>query len=166
MSSYSVNGPYLVEFHKKGNKKYIKNQTADFWKKLGSLPTSKGCYVFGIRSAKGIVPFYVGKATKTFKQEAFTPHKLNLYNIALLDYDKGNPVIFFLAHPKDKGKVNAKEIKEIEKYFIQVALLKNDELLNIASTKRPTWAISGIIRSGQRRPKTEESKFKKMMGID
>ncbi len=28
----------------------------------------KGCYVFGVRSGRGITPVYVGKATRSFDQ--------------------------------------------------------------------------------------------------
>ena len=59
-----------------------KTNVDSFLSKHQELMTCKGCYIFTIRVTSGILPFYVGKATKTFGQEIFTPHKTEKYNSA------------------------------------------------------------------------------------
>jgi hypothetical protein len=79
----------------------------EFWTQsdeLRELGTERGCYVFAIRAGKGVTPIYVGKATKSFKQECFNPSNRHKFSNGMADYVKGTPVLYFVRHPKQKGK--------------------------------------------------------------
>ena len=71
-----------------------------FWKEVETrdvgLAMASGCYVFGIRAAKGATPWYVGQAKVSFRQECFTRHKLNHYN-SVIAHRTGTPILFLVA---------------------------------------------------------------------
>ncbi len=168
MDTYTVTGPYVIPSIKKNSgARFISKPNKSFWIDLNAdeLKKKHGCYVFGIRSAKGIVPYYVGKATKTFEKETFTSDKLQKYNDALTDFKKGNPVLFFIVQPK--GKWSAKEVSDIEKFLVPIAYLKNPEIKNTYLVAKKTWSIKNIVSSDKshKKPNDSERKFKSMMGI-
>src|SRR5262245_60180744 len=81
MPEFVVAGPFEVPAHRAKVSRVVRTaEAATFWAKHKAFKTRRGCYVFGIRSGGGIRPMYVGKATKSFGQEVFEPHKLNKYN--------------------------------------------------------------------------------------
>ena len=77
-----------------------------FWAVHTGIATQAGCYVFAFKASKGYKPVYAGKATKSFKQEVFTPHKLNHFNTGLGHQKKGTPVLFFVCLNKTSGAVS------------------------------------------------------------
>jgi len=164
-----VYGPFDIAFDKNGK---VKRVTAahgvTFWADaaVAHLKLKQGCYVFGLRAAKGFKPWYVGKASKGFEQETFTSHKLNHYNDALFRGHKGTPVLFFVAPFDNKRKVPTAELNHMEKELIQFAANRNPDLYNVQNTKNvPEWTIKGVIRSTTGKPNAAERKFKKMMKI-
>jgi hypothetical protein len=105
LKTFSVHGPFKVPLEpNKGRKMVAKNLSA-FWSGVDELRGRRGVYLFGIRAGKGITPVYVGMAARrSFEAEAFEAHKrADHYNPALIDYQRGNPVMFFVAHPEDRG---------------------------------------------------------------
>jgi hypothetical protein len=168
MDTYIVKGPFTIPSSKMGSgTRFIEKPEETFWKDLevGEINKKKGCYVFGIRSAKGIVPYYVGKATKTFEKEVFTSDKLQKYNSALTDFKKATPVIFFIIQPTRKW--SKKEISDIEKFLIPIAYLRNPDIKNSSLVAKKKWSIKNIISSerNQKKPNKSEKDFKSMMGI-
>ena len=140
----------------------------DFWKRsdeLERLGGERGCYVFAIRAGRGFTPIYVGKATKSFKQECLNSANKHKFADGLADYKKGTPVLYFVRHPPQKGKSNSKQIGEIENFLIQNASIRNLDLQNVRGREAPKWSIRGVIRGGQRKPTRAESEFRKLMGI-
>src|ERR1039458_7790186 len=95
---------------------------------------------------------YVGKATRSFEQEALEPHQLGHYNAVLFDGHKGTPVLFFVAPDANKKKVPEATCDEIETFLIQSALVENPDIRNRQKTKIPAWTIDGVVRSGQGKP--------------
>ena len=91
-------------------------------------------------------PIYVGKATKSFKQEVFTDHKLKKYSVGFGNQAKGTPIIFLICLTKAKGAVNKKAIDEAESYLIQAGLAANKKLVNDKKTTVESWSIGGIVR--------------------
>jgi hypothetical protein len=164
-------GPYDVGFDTHKSNSTIKHISAqhgkDFWAgEAGELAQKQGCYVFSVRYAGGVTPWYVGKATKCFKQECFTHHKLGHYNKVLFERTKGTPVMYFVALPGTLRKVPEGDIKDIEKFLTQSALFKNPNLSNIQNTKNlPKWSIKGVIRSGPGKPTNDAIAFRKMLGL-
>jgi hypothetical protein len=125
-------------------------------------------YVFCIRAGKGFTPIYVGKAAKqSFEAEAFTAHKLaNHYNPALRKY-RGTPVMFFVAYPKTKGKINEALIDQVETFFIDAAYKKNPELRNVRKKPECKWRIRGVVRAKSGEGKNSAaSEFRQAVGLD
>jgi hypothetical protein len=138
---------------------------AKFWVDHTGLAKECGCYVFAFKSAKGYKPVYAGKATKTFKQEVFTPHKLNKFNSGLGDQKRGTPVLFFVCLSRTKGAINRSAIDEAESYLIQAGLAANPNLLNDKKTKVASWRINGVVRSRQGKPSTSAGELRRCIKI-
>jgi hypothetical protein len=138
-----------------------------FWEKAETEPFhyKQGVYVFATRAGKGFRPIYVGKATKAFKNECFTPHKLHHYAQALCNGAKGRPVMFFIAAQGKTNRVPANIIREIEDLMIQFAVAKNPGLRNKIGTKVADWTIKGVVRGGKGKKSKTASAFTTMMGI-
>lgn len=148
MASFSVKGPFNVPFTKfKVGRAITKDDIAKFWATHPAMAKELGCYLFGFRAAKGSKPIYAGKATKSFKQEVFTDHKLKKYSLGFASQAKGTPILFFVCLNKTKGVVNKKAIDEAESYLIQAGLAANKNLLNDKKTEVESWSIGGVVRS-------------------
>lgn len=152
-------------FQGKAARTLTEENVKEFWKQHPDSGGHRGCYVFAIRAGKGWTPGYVGKATKTFKQEVFAPHKLAKYQRFLADYHKGTPMLFFIVAPKKRGQANSTHIGELERFLIQVALAANPELLNIKGTKEEEWSITGVLRSERGKPSAAAKDLKKTLKI-
>lgn len=164
MASFKIHGPFEITFEKrKGGRTLVFD---DFWAENSDanyLTEERGCYVFAIRN-RGLKPIYVGKATKTFRQETFNPTNRHKYHNGFSDYGKGTPVMYFVVHPKQKGPTNEKHIVEIEDFLIQAGVAKNPGLQNVKGTQQPGWSIKGVIRSGKKRSDAEVQ-FRKLFDI-
>jgi hypothetical protein len=148
MASFTVYGPCKVPVTKlKAGRVITKENVAAFWEKYPDVSGECGCYVFGFKASKGSKPVYVGKATKTFKQEVFTAHKLDKYHTGLGDQVKGTPILFFVSYNRTKGAVSKSAIDEAESYLIQAALVANKKILNDKKISVEAWSIGGVIRS-------------------
>lgn len=167
MANFYVEGPFAIFTNKGQVSKFLNSDSArKFWEDKAELAKSCGCYVFGFRASKGYKPFYVGKATKNFKQEVFAPHKLNKIYEALAQQKKGTLVLFFVRYQKSKGKINRLAIGEVETFLIQSGLEANPNLLNDRSTSVEKWAIKGIIRSGRGQPSSPAQDLKQCLKLN
>lgn len=167
-AKFKVIGPIEIPTTtKRAGVSIIEKQNIDsFLVKHQDLMECKGCYIFTIRVTSGILPFYVGKATKNFRQEIFTPHKTEKYNSALLEYAaKYKPQMFFLTYNKKaKGKDNLRAISELEKFLTLLAEARNPKLKNEKNLKEEEkFEIEGLKSQGK--PSKEISAFKKAIGI-
>jgi hypothetical protein len=161
-------GPFVIPISKGGVAKFIdKNEKKQFLDQLldQGIASKQGCYVFALRAAKGYCPWYIGKATKSFKQECMGSHQLQHYNAVLSKGKKGTPVMFLVAPTGNKNKVPKKVCDDIESMLIQSALYENPELRNIQKAKVPAWGIDGVVRGRKGKPRKGESAFGLMMGL-
>ena len=63
----------------------------------------RGCYVFGIRAGRGMLPIYVGMTkSQNLITEAFNEKNLNRVN-EYINRQKGNPVIYIIYQKAGKG---------------------------------------------------------------
>lgn len=78
MVTLDVAGPYEVPcwVNDGGTKSIEAVNGRDFFAENEWLADRRGCYIFAIRN-RGLRAAYVGKATKSFRQEAFSVDKLN-----------------------------------------------------------------------------------------
>jgi len=163
---FSIEGPFEIPCYEgKGGRTITEEDGRTFWDEHDHLGGHRGCYVFGIRAGKGLTPGYVGKATRGFRQEVFSHHKLTRYQQFLADYGKGTPVLFFVVAPRRKGAPNAAHIRELEEFLIQVALAANSDLLNIKGTRTEEWGIGGVLRSGKGKPSSSAREFRRLMKL-
>jgi len=147
---FNVSGPLTVPVRQGHAAKTITSDNVkQFWARHPDAGKHRGCYLFAIRAGRGLPPAYVGRATKTFKQEVFASDKRARYQQVLADYRKGAPVLFFIVAPRQTGKPNTQHIRELERFLIQVAAAANPALLNIMGTKSEQWSVAGVLRSGQ-----------------
>ncbi|MDC6295462.1 hypothetical protein ACQZ32_25670 [Ralstonia pseudosolanacearum] len=164
-----VSGPFDVPFTVSPAKiKCIDTPQARlFWQKTetAAFQLKQGIYIFATRAGKGYRPVYVGKATKAFKSECFTHHKLHHYAQALSNGEKGSPVMFFIALPGKVNKIPKKVIGEVEDLMIQFAAAKNPNLRNKIGTAAADWSIKGVVRGGKGAKTKAASAFTTMMGI-
>jgi hypothetical protein len=167
-ASFNIRGPFRVPLDPTVTGKWIKAGCPDFWlgPKVQRFTDEPGCYVFAMRAGKGIRPIYVGKATKSFRQECFAPHKIAChYGPALSNAGKGTPVIFLVVLKRKKGKVNKRAIAKVESFLIQNAMKQNPNLSNIKGKKEEHWIIEGVIRSGKGKVPSAAKKFKSAVGL-
>ena len=156
MVSFSPRGPFEVPVYAGKNGRIIGSaQGAAFWKEHAPLALARGVYIFGMRSGGGTRPTYVGKATVNFEQEVFTHHKLSAhYNVTLVNYARGTPILFFLVAPAAAGKPNLSAIDQLETDMLAESIRVNpDGVTN--ERKRPPpplWSIHGVVRSTQGKP--------------
>jgi hypothetical protein len=118
-----------------------------------------------MRVGKGFTPAYVGKVTKSFKQEVFAPHKLSRYRQFLADYLKGTPILFFVVAPTKRGAPNSAHIGQLETFLIQAGVVANPHLLNIKGTKEEQWDIAGVIRGGKGKTSSGAKQFRRIMKL-
>jgi len=137
----------------------------EFWEKNADIADERGCYVFGIRAGRGLTPAYVGKATGSFRREAFAFHKLTRYQQFLADYQKGTPVLFFIVAPVKRGAPNRTRIAELEEFLIQTGQAANPHLLNIKGTKAEEWGIAGVLRGGKGKRSSGAREFRRLMKL-
>lgn len=165
MSTFVIHGPFELQFEKRpGGRTLAFN---DFWadgSDAAYLAEERGCYVFAIRN-KNLTPIYVGKATKTFKQETFNQANKHKYHNGFSAYAIGTPLMFFVVHPTQKGKTNAKQIGEIEDFLIQAGVAKNPDIQNVKGTGQPKWSIKGVVRGSAGKRSEAESSFAKLFDI-
>jgi len=112
-----------------------------------------------------VKPIYVGRATRTFAQECFTPDKRGKCNQALVDATRGTLILFLVAAPTTRGRPAEKQISLLEDFLIQVGVAANETLLNVHGTKKADWSLTGLIRSKQGRPSAAASAFKAAMKL-
>lgn len=160
-------GPYEVPLYVAAAGRGVDTDRLDeFWDRTDECKDERGCYVFGMRSGGGTKPVYVGKATRSFGQECFSPHKLLKVNSALADYVRGRLVVFFVCEPQARGPVATRRIARVESELIEYAYERNSSLQNSQSLPQEArWGIKGVLRSGRGRPHADESAFAAMMGM-
>ncbi|MCA9774808.1 MAG: hypothetical protein KC466_20475 [Myxococcales bacterium] len=166
----AIHGPIEVPFevpNGRGVKHIDKDQKKAFLASLddAGLASKQGCYIFAIRASRGYRPWYVGKATRSLRQECMQPGKLNHYNAALSKILKGTPVMFFVAPDGRKNKVSESVCEEMETFLIQSAYFMNPDIRNIQKKKVPEWKIRGVLRSGRGKPTVVEQAFRTMLGL-
>lgn len=142
----------------------------DFWQnnsELNTIRTSKGLYVFALQTPNGYVPIYVGKATKGkgFEGEALNTSNIGKVLNGLANFPKGTPVIFFVVHPKQRGRANTRIIEKIETQLIALAAYKNPDLANIKGHPCRNWAIQGVLSSNRGNPSEATEGLRDALGL-
>ena len=124
-----------------------------------------GVYIFAIVHHKRSNPWYVGKASKLpFSREVFNDSNCRKYSEATAKQGRGNPVIYFLCHPKQPGKLNYSAISRLENIIIQDCAGQNEDLRNRRNIKIHQIRIGGVMNAGVGRPGKAATEIRKMTG--
>lgn len=167
MQKFSIDGPFKVPLTRGiGGRVFDSECAAQFFNKHPEPVQDKGCYVFAFRSGRGYTPIYIGKATKSFKQEIFQPHKQVKLAKALGNRKRGSLVVFFVRPAKKRGPTNLSTIDAVETFLIQAGIKANKNLLNNRKRQIESWSINGVVRSSQGQPSTSAKDFRKCPNID
>jgi hypothetical protein len=107
---------------------------------------ARGCYIFGLKAAGGIKPYYVGKTSgQSFKNEIFTPDKILKYRDAMDKRQNGTPVFILIQAITKTGKIAKGDtglIDWVESRLIESALARNPrDLINKLKTNYPSDAV-------------------------
>jgi hypothetical protein len=166
---FDTHGPVLVPLRREKGGSYIEPRWPNDWRDdplTEKVREKKGCYVFAIRAGRGYKPIYVGKTARSFEVECFAFQKVAYhYTPALARKARGAPVMFFVTPRVRRGKPNARIIKDLETFLIQVASAKNPELSNVQGRKEARWGIQGVLRAGKGKPGKSARAFKAAVGI-
>ncbi|MBN2269892.1 MAG: hypothetical protein JXN61_04715 [Sedimentisphaerales bacterium] len=172
--NYTIYGPFTIQKQPNGLIARGHSARSTFWsgveEEVESLPSACGCYVFAIRAARGVKPWYVGKAVKqSFEKECLNLHQLTTYN-EVIAKRKGTPLLFLIAKKTKKGKfskpgrAHQKNIDFLETVLIGAALDKNPKLMNIQKTKfLKRMCVPGFMNTPRRRATKAESEFRKVI---
>lgn len=167
MASFDVYGPFRIHYSRKVGGKIIETQHGrDFWlsPRTEYLQSERGVYVFAMRAGPGLTPLYVGKATKTFRQEVFTDRNLHKVTGAMADWRRGNPVLFLLA--QTQGRVATRAIAELERFLINEAVLRNPDLRNVQGIDGgPRYEVPGVTGVKRGRRTTAQIAFRRLLGL-
>jgi hypothetical protein len=150
-----------------------------FWQgvdeKIDGLSEACGCFVFAISpSGGGAKPWYVGMTCRQgFRSECFQPHKINLYNNALVEYERGTPLLYLIAKLTPSKGAFAKpssnghrDVEALEDVLIGIAYTRNQHLLNIRGTKFLRDAvIPGVMNSSPGNPGVAALELKSLLGL-
>ena len=161
-----IDGPHIVpRTPLPGGLVITKNDIARFWDELGDLADECGCYVFGIRAGRGIMPGYVGKAARRFRQEVFTSHKLVKYQTYMARTRKGTPVLFFAVAQRARGRINETAISHCELELINLAWRTNPDLENERGLKGPSFVIPHVTEPVRGKPSAAAKSFCAMLDL-
>ena len=166
LANYTVAGPFDVTVYQAKASRIVRAEEGKaFFSTHGGYAKRRGVYIFAVRAGRGATPVYVGKATKAFAQECFSPHKLGKCNEALADYAKGTLVIYFLCAPEAVGRPPQAEIGALEEFFIQHGVEVNPDLLNVRGTKQASWSVVGVVRARRGKPSQAAASLRKLFKI-
>jgi hypothetical protein len=158
-------GPYPIpcSAHAGINPSLIKD--LQFWESTEEwVPDAIGIYVFFMRN-RGFMPWYVGKATKSFKQEALHADKLAKYNDAIHLAPHGTPCLMFFAKLTAGGTLsfNDARIDQLEDLMIGAAVQKNPDLINVKKTMLyREMVVPGLLNTPNGRPTASVQAVRKL----
>lgn len=149
----------------------------EFWAQVDQqvvegLSAAIGCYIFSIRTSRGSLPWYVGRAEKQqFRKECFTSHKLNHYNNAIAGR-KGTPLLTlvakvtpgdYFAKPSGSGH---RDIQLLENMLIASCIQRNNQLANVKDTKLlREMSVPGLINNSQGKDAESVRSFRTLLGV-
>jgi hypothetical protein len=164
----------------RNQKRFIDRDALDaFWSSAVALDGTElrgavGCYVFSIESGRGILPWYVGRATRQpFHRECFAHHKLTHYHETLGLRERGTPRLTLFAKFTPTGRLAKPSSEEsahrdvafLEKYLIGLCIRRNPKLRNIRDAAYlRQMKVPGVINSPRGKPSMGVQALKRLLG--
>ncbi len=142
--SLTVEVPYEVPcmLNARGTKHITADDGRCFFDEHEELADRRGCYLFAIRSGRGLRAAYVGLASRRFSSEVFAVDKLQKFNTAMHQWDHGTPLLLFVVTPPRVRSLAL--IRDVEQWLIREAQRAWPDLLNKHHTGADNWEIPGI----------------------
>jgi hypothetical protein len=163
---FTVVGPRTIPTHRgRASRTITDDNVRAFWRDNGDIAQMRGCYIFAVRVGPTLKPAYVGKATRSFRQEAFQYHKRVRYQEMLADCLVGVPLMFFVALPRRRGAPPTTHVTELERFLIATAREVNPRLLNARCTGVVSWAITGVSYRQRGKPSSSTRLFRALMQL-
>jgi len=156
MWEYKVYGPYPVteEEYPVRNGKRGRPRMASRYSVPSSdahefdrIKSSYGCYVFATKWSDSFKPWYVGKTTRTFEKEIFTPHKIAKLDDLRDFQERGSLHVFLIAPEKGRGAKNSTATDNMETFLVGACHRANSQLLNLKKLPKSAWAIVGVTKA-------------------
>lgn len=152
------------------------NTLNEFWAEIDEdepyLSQAQGCYLFGIRAAKGIRPWYVGQTTNSFQGECFQPHKCMIYQQVYGEFARGTPILLLIARLTQSGNAFYRgnglpnEFDFLEKMLMFLALGQNSDLANKRDTKMlRELTVPGVFNKSSGRVPTAAQALQIALGL-
>ena len=183
---FHVYGPFTLKPSKSTN--LITNESlvsliGDVEETEEGLSDACGCYVFGVKASKGIVPWYVGQANKTaLVKEALNSTNREKYNSVMTKSDgptamakrHGTPILFLLPNLTPQGRFAKKTSKSnglesinfLEEWLIASALQKNPEMINDKKTYfLRNICVTGLFNGERGKATKSSSELKRALGL-
>jgi hypothetical protein len=161
---FEPHGPFPIKYNGRGER--IRFDRNLFWdSKASKFGDRRGCYVFGVKRGKTILPFYVGETKVRFQGEIFEPHKQAHYRRALSGGKAYKAFIFLIVQPLKK-KPNRKFITDVEHFFIRVAWRRNPSLRNHKGIPAPEWTIPGVTAPAKGKPTQAVRALRQLTGLE
>jgi hypothetical protein len=167
MASFTVVGPVLIPVlvGRAGGKSVDRDRLEEFWDGAGCAQRI-GCYVFGIRTGPGTLPYYAGRTLNSFRNECFTADKLTKYHYVLMNIARGTPVMYFTMLDVTRGRTNETAVRALEERLIGLGMQRNTRMANVSNTREEDIVVHGVMGPRRGRPTVPAGGFKAMMGID
>jgi hypothetical protein len=174
--NYTIHGPFAVPEQTNGNVARSAIAKRTFWAEIDQreegLSSACGCYIFAVRAARGIKPYYVGLAeSQPFARECFGSHKVNIYNDVLASRNAGTPILMLIAKRTHQGRFarpspnGHKDASFLESILIGAVIDKNPGIMNIGRTRfLRGMVVPSFMNSPRRRPTVPEQAFKVAIG--
>jgi hypothetical protein len=161
---YDVHGPLEIPDEALGGSRgAVDEARAELF--AGELADSRGVFLFGVRTARGIVPRLIGRAPNGFAKDVFRPERVRAYQGALEGYRRARPVLLLVARPAKRGRIRESEITEIAQTILSLASMRSDDL-QLMDSEEPDWAIQGVLRSGPGRLSRAATELRRIIGVE
>jgi hypothetical protein len=160
---YEVHGPIeITDAALGGSRGAVDEARAEMW--TGDLADSRGVFVFGVRTARGIVPRLIGTAPNGFAQDVFRPERVRQYQRAMEGYRRARPVVLLVARPAKRGRIRESEIAEIAQTILSLSSMHHGDI-QLMDGEPPDWSIQGVLRSGPGRLSRAATEMRRIIGV-
>jgi hypothetical protein len=129
-----------------------------------NLGARNGVYFFGLQTARGLAPVFMGTSLRGFSRDVFRAENVRAYLSALKGYSRVKAVLLLVARPAVRGRVPEAEIAAVAQTLFAMASNEWKEL-TVLGEERPDWSIKGVLRSGPGRLSRGAMDMRRILGV-
>lgn len=124
----------------------------------------RGAFFFCLKTARGLVPVYIGSAPNAFSDDVLTPENRRAFATALLGYRRARPMILLVARPNQRGRVSGEEISSLTATLFTLCATSYPSV-QLLGKDGPDWAIQGVLRTGPGRLSRGAQQMRRILGL-